>query len=54
MMVLESYLSDKWVRGQGRETTLVNPATEEPLAKTSTEGLDFKGALAFARDRGGE
>ncbi len=53
MNVLESYLSGTWVRGSGREATLLNPATEEVLAKASTEGLDFKGALAFARDRGG-
>ena len=53
MTVLESYLSGKWTRGKGREATLVNPATEEALATTTTEGLDFKGALAFARDKGG-
>jgi 3,4-dehydroadipyl-CoA semialdehyde dehydrogenase len=53
MKELESYLSGKWVRGKGHEATLVNPATEEALATTSTEGLDFAGALAFARDKGG-
>src|SRR6185369_15190587 len=29
------------------------PATEEVLAKTSTEGVDFGAALAFARNTGG-
>jgi oxepin-CoA hydrolase/3-oxo-5,6-dehydrosuberyl-CoA semialdehyde dehydrogenase len=33
--------------------TLVNPATEEALATASTEGVDFAGAHAFARDVGG-
>jgi len=32
---------------------LVNPATEEPLAEVSSEGLDRAAALAFARARGG-
>src|SRR5688500_2185770 len=53
MMELESYLKGKWVRGGGKAATLVNPTTEEPVATASTEGLDFAGALAFARDVGG-
>ena len=53
MTELESYLAGTWVRGTGRKITLVNPATEEALATTSTEGLDFKEALAFARSTGG-
>jgi 3,4-dehydroadipyl-CoA semialdehyde dehydrogenase len=50
---LRSHLEGKWVSGNGKTATLVNPATEEPLATTSTEGLDFKAALAYARDVGG-
>ena len=53
MIELESHLEGKWVAGKGKAATLVNPATEEPVARTSTEGLDFGGALRFARDRGG-
>lgn len=55
MIELESYLQGKWVRGQGgdKSATLVNPATEEPMAKASTEGLDFAGALNHARTVGG-
>src|SRR5262249_53358049 len=37
----------------GRAATLVNPATEEALATTSTAGADFAGTLAFARKVGG-
>jgi oxepin-CoA hydrolase/3-oxo-5,6-dehydrosuberyl-CoA semialdehyde dehydrogenase len=53
MMELASYVGGVWVKGQGKPTTLVNPATEEALATTSTEGIDFGAALSFARDRGG-
>jgi len=53
MLELRSYLQDTWVSGKGKTATLVNPSTEEPVATVSTEGLDFAGALTFARDRGG-
>jgi 3,4-dehydroadipyl-CoA semialdehyde dehydrogenase len=53
MKTLASWLGGEWKTGSGKEATLVNPATEEPLAKTSTEGLDFAGAVRFARERGG-
>ncbi|MFO0759266.1 MAG: 3,4-dehydroadipyl-CoA semialdehyde dehydrogenase [Byssovorax sp.] len=53
METLQSYLSGAWVAGSGKMSLLVNPTTEEPLAQTSTEGLDFQKALAFARDEGG-
>jgi len=50
---LQSYLSGAWVSGAGKKSILVNPSTEEVLAETSTEGLDFAKAVAFARTRGG-
>jgi len=50
---LPSYLSGRWVEGRGPAQTLVNPATEEPLAEVRGEGLDRAGALEFARTRGG-
>lgn len=53
MQTLESWVEGRWVAGRGTPTTLVNPATEEPLAVASTEGLDFAGALAYARQQGG-
>ncbi len=49
---LASYLEGKWVNGKGREVALVNPSTEETLATSKTDGLDFKGALAYAREGG--
>ena len=53
METLRSYLCDRWQAGDGRPRTLVNPATEAPVAQTSTAGLDFAAGLAHARDVGG-
>jgi oxepin-CoA hydrolase/3-oxo-5,6-dehydrosuberyl-CoA semialdehyde dehydrogenase len=52
-MKLRSYCCGRWIEGKGAPAILVNPATEEPLAETSTEGVDFRAALDFARTRGG-
>ena len=53
MLTLKSYVSGRWVEGQGSLQTLVNPATEEPLARGGTGGVDMRAALEFARTRGG-
>lgn len=53
MIELGSFVAGKWVKGTGKAAELVNPATEEVLAKTSTEGIDFGAAVAHARDVGG-
>jgi len=53
MKTLASYISGSWVEGKGSTTTLLNPATEEPLAQVSTEGLDLGAALDFGRRVGG-
>src|SRR5688500_143988 len=53
MITLKSYLQGEWRAGSGKAATLVNPATGEPVATTSTEGLDLAGALAYGRDVGG-
>src|SRR5216684_4522153 len=47
--ILRSYVQGRWVEGQGALATLVNPATEEPLARTGTGGIDFAAALEHAR-----
>jgi 3,4-dehydroadipyl-CoA semialdehyde dehydrogenase len=49
---LESYLSGRWVRGEGVETRLVDPVNGGELATASAKGVDIKGALAFARREG--
>src|SRR5262252_5345035 len=49
---LDSYLSGRWQRGQGVETTLIDPVTGDELATVSAKGLDLQGALEFARREG--
>ena len=53
MIELGSYVEGKCTKRKGKAAELVNPATEAVVATTSTEGLDFGAALAFAREKGG-
>jgi len=53
MKELKSFLGGRWVAGGGTPHTLLNPATEEPLARTTAGAADLGAALAFARDVGG-
>ena len=53
MLKLKSFVSGKWHDGEGKTATLLNPATEQPLAETSTGGIDFSAALQYARTVGG-
>jgi 3,4-dehydroadipyl-CoA semialdehyde dehydrogenase len=50
--ILRSYVEGKWVEGTGERARLVNPTTEEVLAESSTEGIDFAAALDYARTKG--
>ena len=53
MLELRSYIGGRWVAGTGAAQTLLNPTTEEPLARASSEGVDLKAALDYARSTGG-
>ncbi len=53
MQELRSYVEGRWVAGTGSPQTLLNPATEVPLARASSEGVDLAAALAYARRVGG-
>lgn len=53
MQRLSSYVLGQWVEGNGPHATLVNPATEAPLAEASSDGIDMGAVLAHARDVGG-
>jgi 3,4-dehydroadipyl-CoA semialdehyde dehydrogenase len=53
MLKLRSYVSGSWVAGAGAPKTLLNPATEEPLAEAASDGIDLQAALAYARSTGG-
>ncbi|MDB4964149.1 MAG: Aldehyde Dehydrogenase [Myxococcales bacterium] len=52
MQLLASYLSGSWSPGSGPRTTLVNPATEAPLAEVSNGGHDLQAAFTYARTVG--
>src|SRR5688500_203385 len=49
---LDSYVSGHWTRGEGVETSLVDPVSGEMIATASAKGIDIKRALAFARKQG--
>jgi oxepin-CoA hydrolase/3-oxo-5,6-dehydrosuberyl-CoA semialdehyde dehydrogenase len=53
MQVLSSYVCGRWMPGSGAAQTLINPATEAPLATASSEGIDLAAALEHARNTGG-
>ncbi len=53
MLKLKSYVSGGWHDGKDKTAILLNPATEESLAETSTGGIDFSAALEHARTVGG-
>ncbi len=53
MLVLRSYVGGRWIAGTGEAQTLLNPATEEPLAQASSDGVDLEAALEHARTTGG-
>ena len=53
MLTLRSYVAGAWAEGTGTLQTLVNPATEEPIARAGTGGIDMGKALEHARSKGG-
>lgn len=53
MQELRSYVGGRWVSGSGAPQQLVNPATEEPIASASSEGIDLGAALDYGRRTGG-
>ena len=52
-MKLANYVSGQWVEGAGAGEALVDPVTGEELARISSQGMDLKGTLDFARTEGG-
>ncbi len=53
MKTLTSYLSGRWYEADRGFRTLVDPSTEEEIARASSLGADFAGALEWARTVGG-
>lgn len=54
MKTIRSYVNGAWLEAAGKAQTLVNPATEEPLAEIGAGPIDWGRAVAHARTRGGE
>ena len=52
-MNLANYVSGEWKTGGGPGEVLVDPVTGEELARISSQGVNFKAALDFARGEGG-
>ena len=53
MKTLRSYIAGEWREANADFTNLVNPSTEEVIARASSSGIDFGAALAYGRERGG-
>ena len=53
METLLSFVGGRWVEGNEPFAMLLNPSTEEPLARASTGGIDMESAVHFGRARGG-
>jgi 3,4-dehydroadipyl-CoA semialdehyde dehydrogenase len=52
-MHLANYVCGEWRAGSGAGEALVDPVTGDELARISSQGVDAKGALEFARNEGG-
>ncbi len=53
LRTLENYALGKWIPGEGDGQLLYNAITGEPIAKTSSKGLDFAMMTNYARTKGG-
>jgi oxepin-CoA hydrolase/3-oxo-5,6-dehydrosuberyl-CoA semialdehyde dehydrogenase len=53
MKTVRSYVKGEWHEADGGFAELVDPCSEEAIARVSSAGVDFGGTLDFARDRGG-
>ena len=52
-MKLKSYAQGEWVEGTGNATPLIHAVSGETIAEATSQGLDFKGMLDYARSVGG-
>ena len=49
---LKSYAQGEWIEGTGKAADLIHAVSGEKIAEASSEGLDFKGMLHYARTVG--
>ncbi len=52
MYQLKNYVAGQWVAGEGEGQLLFNAVTGNPIANTSTSGIDFNQVLHYARTKG--
>ena len=52
MNKLKSFAHGEWIEGKGTGTALVHAVTGETIGEATSEGLDFKGMLEYARTVG--
>ena len=52
-MKLLNYVCGEWKEGAGIGEALIDPVTGDELARISSQGVDLKAGLEFARSRGG-
>jgi oxepin-CoA hydrolase/3-oxo-5,6-dehydrosuberyl-CoA semialdehyde dehydrogenase len=52
MKIVKSHVEGKWYEAGSGFVPLVDPCSEEVIAQSSTEGIDFGAALEFARKKG--
>src|SRR5688500_4572076 len=50
---LENYAVGEWMRGSGKGTDLFHAVTGEKIGEASSEGLDFRAMVEYARRFGG-
>ncbi len=53
MKTLRSYVTGRWHEADSGHAWLVDPSTEERVARASSAGIDFGAVLAYARTTGG-
>lgn len=52
MVALENYVLGNWIKGDGDGQLLYHAVTGDPLARATTQGLDFAAILHYARTQG--
>ena len=52
MRTVRSYVQDRWHAATDGFVSLLDPCSEAPIARVSSEGVDFGAALGHARERG--
>ena len=52
MNKLGNYIQGRWITGEGNGQVLFNAVNGNPIAVASSQGIDFSGALNYARTKG--